>query len=101
MFSPEKLTTGLNWLKANNPLYADVNVNEHWVDESEANDSDVFHGLVRQPSKIPQEHTQEDSTNHSEPMDCEPSLTGGSTPRKTVQTTVSLWTVSLWTVSLA
>ena len=53
-----------------------MNVNEHWVDESDANDSDVFHGLVRQPSKIPQKHSQEDSTNHSEPMDCKPNVTG-------------------------
>ena len=39
----------LNWLKANNSLYANVNVNEHWVDESEANDSDIFSSLVKQP----------------------------------------------------
>ena len=45
--SPEKLNNALRWLKANNPLYVDVNVNEQWVDECEANDSDMFHGLVR------------------------------------------------------
>ena len=47
--SPEKLNNALRWLKANNPLYADVNVNEQWVDECEANDSYMFHGLVRHP----------------------------------------------------
>ena len=31
---------------------ADVNVNEHWVDEAEANDSDMFQGLVRQTALI-------------------------------------------------
>ena len=87
--SPEKLMNALKWLKANNPLYADVNVNEYWVDESQTNDIDVFQGLVRQPetnnfdcvpSNTPQEHTQEDSTctNQSEPMECEPSLTDGN-----------------------
>ena len=45
--SPEKLNNALRWLKANNPLYADVNVNEPWGDQCEANDSDVFHCLVR------------------------------------------------------
>ena len=81
--SPEKLNNALRWLKAKNPLYADVYVNEQWVDEREANDSDMFHGLVRQPetnnsdcvSSNPQENTQDDSTNHNEPMEC---MTGGN-----------------------
>ena len=61
-------------------------MNEHWVDESQANDGDVFQGLVRQsetntlddvPSNTLQEHTLEDSTNHNEPMECEPGLAHG------------------------
>ena len=36
---PEKLIAALKWLKANNPLYAHVNVNEHWVNQAEANDA--------------------------------------------------------------
>lgn len=84
--SPEKIMNALEWLKENNPLYADVNVNEHWVDESQANDGDLFQGLVRQPktnilddvpSKTLQQDTLEDSTNHNEPMECEPGLTHG------------------------
>ena len=82
--SPQKLMNALKWLKANNPLYGDVNVNKYWVDESQANDMDVFQRLVRQPetdnthclpSNTPQEHTQADGTDHSEPMECEPSVT--------------------------
>ena len=46
---PEKLTNALEWLKANNSLYANVNVNKHWIDECEANDSDVLQSLVTQP----------------------------------------------------
>ena len=40
----------LEWLKANNSLYANVNVNRQWMDECEANDNDIFHmhGLVNQ-----------------------------------------------------
>ena len=63
-----------------------MNVNEQWVDECEVNDSDMFQGLVRQPETnntdcVPsnsQEHTQDDSTNHNEPMECEPCVTGGN-----------------------
>ena len=32
---PDKLLNALQWLQANNPLYADVNVNEHWVEDSQ------------------------------------------------------------------
>ena len=39
---PEKLINVLKWLKVNNPLYTD---DENWVDESQANDIDVFQGL--------------------------------------------------------
>ena len=45
--SPEKLNNALRWLKAKIPLYADVNVNEQWVNECEANDCDMFQGVVR------------------------------------------------------
>ena len=47
----------------------------------------MFQGLVRQPetnnldcvpSNTPQEHTQDKSTNHSEPTECEPSGTCGN-----------------------
>ena len=81
--SPEKLTNALEWLKANNPLYADVNVNEQWVDDCQTNDNDMFRGLVRQPEtnsdcNTPQGHTQDDSTNHNEPMECESSMSGGN-----------------------
>ena len=45
----KKLVNQLKWLKANNPLYTDVNVNGQWINEAKINDSDMFHGLVRQP----------------------------------------------------
>ena len=65
---PEKLIHALEWLKANNPLYADVHVNMHWAAESQTCDSDLFHGLVMLPetnshdcvpNNTPQEHTHE------------------------------------------
>ena len=75
--SPEKLT--LRWLKANNPLYADIQINDNWVDEALANDHDLFGGLVRQldceaskPEHVPHDPAQYDSANHSDIMECEP-----------------------------
>ena len=45
--SPEKLINALRWLKANNPVYAHVDINENWVNQALGNDSDLFGGLVR------------------------------------------------------
>ena len=47
--SPEKLMKALEWLKANNPLYANVNVNEQWISESLASDGDLLTSLLSQP----------------------------------------------------
>ena len=38
--SPEKLMNALSWLKANNSLYADVDINENWFEQSLADDCD-------------------------------------------------------------
>ena len=40
---PQKLLDGLRYLKANNPLYADIDVNEQWVEEAMANDEELFY----------------------------------------------------------
>ena len=37
------------WLKANDPLYADGDVNFDWADHALGDDCDLFVGLVRQP----------------------------------------------------
>lgn len=47
--SPEKVMNALIWLKSNNPLYTDVNINDNWLEESLANDADLFAGLVKLP----------------------------------------------------
>ena len=47
--SPERVMNALNWLKTNNPLYADIDINDNWLEESIANDADLFAGLVKQP----------------------------------------------------
>ena len=36
--TPDKLTNALRWLKANNPLYANVEINDDWIKQALAND---------------------------------------------------------------
>ena len=44
--SPEKVLTALRWLKANNSLYADIDINEEWLGQAMANDDNLFAGMV-------------------------------------------------------
>ena len=46
--SPEKVLTALKWLKQNNPLYADIDINEEWLELAMANDESLCAGLVHQ-----------------------------------------------------
>ena len=48
--SPEKVLTALRWLKQNNPLYADIDINEEWLEQAVSNDEDLFGSLVEQCS---------------------------------------------------
>ena len=66
----------LRKLKANNPLYVDIDipVNDSWFDQSVAYDFDLFGGLLRQaeintknssPDTAPQDHISDNSKSHS------------------------------------
>ena len=46
--SPEKILTALRWLKQNNPLYANIDINDEWLHQAMANDDDLFAGMVEQ-----------------------------------------------------
>ena len=46
--SPEKVLSALRWLKQNNPLYAETDINEDWLEQAVSNDEDLFNGLVQQ-----------------------------------------------------
>ena len=39
--TPQKFLDALRFLRANNPLYADINVNEQWVEAAMGNDSEL------------------------------------------------------------
>ena len=47
--TPEKILNALRWLKSNNSLYADVEINDDWLQQSLANDTDLY-SLVCQNS---------------------------------------------------
>ena len=47
--SPEKLTSALRWLKANNPLYADVKVADDWLDKALADDEELVISMLQLP----------------------------------------------------
>ena len=44
--SPERVLTALRWLKQNNSVYADIDINEQWLEQTVSNDQDLFGGLV-------------------------------------------------------
>ena len=64
---PDKVMSALRWLKANNPLYKDVTINEDWVDDSLTTGSELFTGLT-EPTK---ESMDTDNTCTEESMGTE------------------------------
>ena len=44
--TPQKLLEALRFLKANNPLYVDIDINEEWLKEAIANDAELSECLV-------------------------------------------------------
>ena len=47
--SPEKLTNALRWLKANNPLYADVKITDDWLDKALEDDEELVISMLQLP----------------------------------------------------
>ena len=43
----------LRWLKANNPLYPDVEIHDDWLDQSFDDDTDLCASLLQQPDVEP------------------------------------------------
>ena len=75
---PQKLLDALRYLKANNPLYADIDVNEQWLEEAMANDEELCQYLVEQDDEQMDTECESDtggSANvadsvQNEPMEC-------------------------------
>ena len=75
---PQKVLDALRYLKANNPLYADIDINEQWVEEAMANDEELCQYLVEQDDDSMDTECQGDSGDaanvavsvQNEPMEC-------------------------------
>ena len=81
--SPEKVLCALRWLKQNNPLYADIDINEQWLEQALSNDEDLFGGLVEQCNTNDLNSDTDDTNSESvlptqQPND-EPSIDNGGT----------------------
>ena len=69
--TPENMLNALRWLKANNPLYADVEINAEWLDQSLDNDSDLCTGLVQTEPEVSDELADSSSTTASPSQPCD------------------------------
>ena len=70
---PLKLMDALRYLKANNPLYADIDINEQCIEEAMANDEELCQYLVEQENDTMDaecEGDTSDTPNPPEPMEC-------------------------------
>ena len=99
----QKLLDALRFLKANNPLYADIDINEQWVEEAMANDEELCQYLVGQNDEIMETECEQPESNgcdsnstanvpvsvQNEPMDCSSSDDGFSTALQWLQALAS------------
>ena len=67
--SPEKLTKALKWLKANNPLYADIEIASDWVGSAIADDQELVMSMLEQPESMCEDSNDTDNASEPEPMD--------------------------------
>ena len=72
---PQKILDALRYLKVNNPLYADIDINEQWVEEAMTNDEELYQYLVEQEDNSMETECVDDSSDvaesvQSEPMEC-------------------------------
>ena len=66
--TPEKVLGALTWLKDNNPLYADIDINQEWLEHGMTDDDELFSSLLEtsEPEPMQCEATSSDTTQ------CEP-----------------------------
>ena len=46
---PAKVLAALEWLRVNNPLYRDVQINSDWLNDAAQDDADLWEALSAQP----------------------------------------------------
>ncbi len=65
--SPEKLSNALRWLKANNPLYANIKIVDDWVENAIANDEELVMTMLEQDEPM----DDSDTSGSPQPMEVE------------------------------
>ena len=74
---PEKVITALHYLKNNNPLYSDIEINEEWIRGWKDADNDLYNGIFlneddqntsthEQMSNVNSDNTQNGNINNSD-----------------------------------
>ena len=63
--TPQKLLDALSFLKANNPLYAGIDVNQEWLESAMANDAELCECLVESEDNVDE---QPNTDNTFEPV---------------------------------
>ena len=82
IISLEKVSTALRWLKQNNPLYADIDINEEWLEQAMANINDLFADLFA--GMVEQSDTNSDANG----MNSKPTQQTASEQLQTVLTMI-------------
>ena len=67
--TPQKLLDALSFLKANNPLYADIDVNQEWLEAAVANDTEFCEYLVQHQTDTDQQAEANNPLTYNA-MDC-------------------------------
>ena len=83
--TPQKLLAALSFLKANNPLYADIDINQEWLQSAIASDAELCECLVEQGNHIV---LQPDSHNTVKPISDAPTDVAMDSNSATVQSIV-------------
>ena len=64
---PDKVINALIWMKANNPLYVNISINNDWINDSLANDTELFTSLTQQPNEVVNTEQPNEIVNTEQP----------------------------------
>ena len=65
---PDKVMAALEWLKVNNPLYNDININRNWEDDAAQDDSELWEAVSSSAVRVNEVYS--DSSQHDNTNNC-------------------------------
>ena len=75
---PKRLNNALKWLKVNNPLYADIEIDGSWVASAIPDDKDLVMSMLKQPECLSEGSNDPEPMDASTSNDCNPEPTNAS-----------------------